>query len=89
MSSIYGRQTVYSTPYFAKCIYSGNKRSIPYDIQARSITPEMQERYNFKFMKEECECKSCTEKRKETEKLIQRLWEDKAYDSLRALGVDV
>lgn len=89
MSNAYGRQTVYTTPYFPKCIYSGNKRSTPYEIQARRISLELQDKYNGKYMREECRCVSCTEKRKETEKLIQRLWEDKEYDSLRALGVNV
>ena len=89
MSSIYGRQTVYTTPYFPKCIYSGKKRNTPYEIKARRITSEMQEKYNFKFMREECDCDSCTESRKDTEKIIRRLREEKAYDSLRALGVDV
>lgn len=88
MSSVYGRRTDRTTPYFAKCIYSGNERLVPYDIQARRITPEMQERYNFKFMKEECQCDSCVQERKETERLINRLKEERAYKELRALGVE-
>lgn len=89
MSSIYGRKTSDTLPYFAKCIYSGNVRKIPYDIKAKRITPEMQERYNFRYMKEECQCNICIEKREHSKKLKNRLYEERAYDSLRALGVDV
>ena len=89
MSNRYGRKTSETLPYFPRCIYSGNERTVPYEIFTNRITPEMQERYNSKYMKEECECDSCTQKRQERQRLINRLYEDRAYDSLRTLGVDV
>lgn len=87
--NIYGRKTVKTIPYFPKCIYSGNVRDIPYEIASSNITEEFKNRYNYKFMNEECDCPSCASKRKDRDRMIRRLYEIKDYKSLKAMGVEV
>lgn len=66
-----------------RCIYSGNVRK--YTITTKP-TEKILEAYQNKFMKEECQCESCTEKRKSREKLKRKLRESRATKELHALG---
>lgn len=58
------------------CIYSGNSRkyTVPFEPNEKTI-----EQYRSKYMREECECPSCTQKRQDREKMIRALKRDRAY----------
>lgn len=66
-----------------RCIYSGNLRR--YTITTKP-TEKILEAYQDKFMNEECQCESCTEKRKSREKLKRALRESRATRELYAIG---
>ena len=66
-----------------RCLYSGNSRK--YTITTKP-TEKILEAYQDKFMMEECDCESCTEKRKSREKLKRALKGQRANRELRALG---
>lgn len=74
-------------PVTVRCIYSGNKRT--YYTGARNPDEKYKDRLRDKFMREECDCPSCTIKRKDRKKMVNALRRDKQYDSLRALGENI
>ena len=60
--------TYYRT-FEVSCIYSGNTRkySVTFEPNGKTI-----EQYRSKFMREECDCPSCSQKRKDREKMINK-----------------
>ncbi|MBS5620915.1 MULTISPECIES: hypothetical protein [Eubacterium] len=74
--------TYYRT-FEVSCIYSGNTRkySVTFEPNGKTI-----EQYRSKFMREECDCLNCSQKRKDREKIIKALKRDRAYKELSLLG---
>ena len=66
-----------------RCIYSGNSRK--YTITS-PVSNRIKEIYANKFMKEECQCKSCIERREHRAKVIDALRRNNATRELRLLG---
>lgn len=68
----------------ARCIYSGNTRL--YDTTSKYWNEEKQQSLNFKFMREECNCQECEEKRSSRARLKAALERDECSDGLAAMG---
>jgi hypothetical protein len=68
----------------ARCLYSGQEGM--YDTPSKYWNEDKQVNLNIKFMKNDCTCETCREKRKEREKLIAAMRRDNDTDGLRALG---
>lgn len=67
-----------------RCLYSGSEGKM-FTVQ-KQLSENDQERLNFKYMREKCECSSCVSKRNDRAKLRQRLIETNATKSLEAMG---
>ena len=70
-------------PRAALCIYSGETRT--YETTSKYWNEEKQKELNFRFMQKDCECKSCTSKRADRERLKMALQREQDDDGLRAL----
>ena len=69
----------------ARCIYSGNEKM--YDTASKYWNEDKQNNLNARFMKYDCQCKRCKERREDRQELIAALERDNDTDGLRALGV--
>lgn len=69
---------------FAKCAYSGNKKS--YELPHKYWNEDIKARLNDRFMRDDCMCETCVEHREHLVKLRAALERTNDRAGLKAMG---